>query len=140
MLEEDIEILIEQTELPRNLAKKLLIFKKGDIVESILEYENYGNPDKLNNFLLQEENKIYHQNDAEEKPVDTSNQKNLKLYREIVDEKDTIYNAKKKLNDEKKKRLEEARKKGEIIEETPLCNEDIYFSTRKDNINTIKIL
>ena len=37
MLEEDIQILQDQTELPRELAKKLLIFKKGDIVESILQ-------------------------------------------------------------------------------------------------------
>ena len=48
-----IQILIEQTELSRDLAKKLLIFKKGDIVESILEYEKLGSSDKLNKLLTQ---------------------------------------------------------------------------------------
>ena len=140
MLEEDIQILIEQTELPRDLAKKLLIFKKGDIVESILEYEKLGSSDKLNKFLLEEQKKIYHQNDEKEKPIDVSQRENLELYREIVDEKDTIYNTKKKENDEKKKKLQEAQERGEAIEETPLSNEDIYYSTRKENINNIKVL
>ena len=105
MLEEDIQILIDQTELPRDLAKKLLIFKKGDVVESILEYENLGSSDKLNKFLQEEQKKIYHQNDEQEKPIDVSQRENLELYREIVDEKDTIYNNKKKDNDKKKKKI-----------------------------------
>ena len=46
----------------------------------------------------------------------------------------------KKKNEEKKKKLAEAQAKGEQIEETPLSNEDIYFSTRKENINSIKVL
>ena len=140
MLEEDIQILIDQTELARDLAKKLLIFKKGDVVESILEYEKLGSSDKLNKFLQEEQKKIYHQNDEQEKPVDVSQRENLELYREIVDEKDTIYNTKKKNNDEKKKKLQEAQEKGEQIEETPLSNEDIYYATRKENINCIKVL
>lgn len=140
MLEEDIQILIDQTELPRDLAKKLLIFKKGDLVESILEYEKLGSSDKLNKFLQEEQKKIYHQNDEQEKPIDVSQRENLELYREIVDEKDTIYNTKKKNNDEKKKKLQEAQERGEQIEETPLSNEDIYYSTRKENINYIKVL
>ena len=140
MLEEDIQILIDQTNLPRDLAKKLLIFKKGDVVESILEYENLGSSDKLNKFLEEEKKKIYHQNDDLEKPIDVSQRENLELYREIVDEKDTIYNYKKKMNDEKKKKLQEAQERGEQIEETPLSNEDIYYATRKENINSIKVL
>jgi len=140
MLEEDIQILIEQTELSRDLAKKLLILKKGDIVESIIEYEKLGSSDKLKKFLLEQQNKIYHQNDEKEKPIDVSQRENLELYREIVDEKDTIYNTRKKENDEKKKKLQEAQEKGEQVEETPLSNEDIYYSTRKENINYIKVL
>lgn len=140
MLEEDIQILIDQTELPRDLAKKLLIFNKGDVVESILEYEKLGSSDKLNKFLQEEQKKIYHQNDEQEKPIDVSQRENLELYREIVDEKDTIYNNKKKDNDKKKKKLQEAQERGEQIEETPLSNEDIYYSTRKENINYIKVL
>ena len=90
--------------------------------------------------MKDENEKIVHQNDEQEKPVDTSRRENLKLYRDIVDEKDTIYNNKKKANEEKKKKLAEAQAKGEVIEETPLCNEDIYYSTRKENINSIRVL
>lgn len=140
MLEDDIQILIDQTELPRELAKKLLILKKGDVVESILEYNKLGSSEQLNKFLLDEKKKIYHQNDEQEKPIDVSNRDNLNLYREIVDEKDTIYNEKKKHNNEKKKNLQEAQENGEIKEKTFLSNEDIYYSTRKENINYIKVL
>ena len=38
MLEEDLQILIDQTDIPRDLAKKLLIHKKGDLVESIHQF------------------------------------------------------------------------------------------------------
>ena len=40
----------------------------------------------------------------------------------------------------RKKKLQEAQERGEQIEETPLSNEDIYYSTRKENINYIKVL
>ena len=88
----------------------------------------------------EEKTKILHQNDDQEKPVDTSNKENLKLYREIVDEKDTIFNTKKKKNDERKKKIEEARLQGKELEEKPMSNEDIYFSTRKSNFNSIRVL
>lgn len=140
MLEEDIQILVDQTELSRDLAKQLLILKKGDVVESILAYASLGTENKLVKFLEEEKTKILHQDDNQEKPVDTSQRENLNLYREIVDEKDTIYNHKKKQNDERKKKLEQARLEGKDLEDPPLSNEDIYFATRKDNINSIRVL
>ena len=113
MLEEDIQILVDQTELSRDLAKQLLILKKGDIVESILAYESLGTENKLVKFLEEEKIKILHQDDNQEKPVDVSQIENLNLYREIVDEKDTIYNHKKKLND-KRKLMERKRRRRKI--------------------------
>ena len=43
-----------------------------------------------------EDSEVNHVNDDVEKPVDVSSRENLKEYREIVDEKDTIYNTLKK--------------------------------------------
>ena len=140
MLEEDIQILIDQTALPRDLAKKLLIFKKGDLVESIIVYEDCGTVEKLQEMLEEENNKIEHINDDQEKEVDTSKQENLKYYREIVDEKDTIYNKKKQENEENKKKAQQALLEGKTLEEPELSNEDIYYATRKGNINNIKVL
>ena len=141
MLEEDLQILIEQTNIPRDLAKKLLIQKKGDLVESILEVNNHNNLDELEEYLKNETDKIVHVNDDAEKPVDTSIKTNLDEYREIVDEKDVIYNNKKKANEKRKKEAEEKLLKGETEEtEKPMCNESIYYSTRNNNINNIKVL
>ena len=53
MSEEDIQILIDQTSISRELAKKLIIYKGGDIVESILELENNSNLEELEKKLLQ---------------------------------------------------------------------------------------
>ena len=141
MLEEDLQILIEQTDIPRDLAKKLLIHKNGDLVESILEFNNYNNLDELEVYLKNENDKIVHVNDDAEKPVDTSIKSNLEEYREIVDEKDIIYNNKKKANEKKKKEAQEKYLKGETEEtEKPMCNESIYYATRNNNINNIKVL
>ena len=141
MLEEDLQILIEQTDIPRDLAKRLLIQKKGDLVESILEVNNHNNLDELEEYLKNETDKIVHVNDDAEKPVDTSIKSNLDEYREIVDEKDVIYNNKKKANEKRKKEAEETLLKGETEEtEKPMCNESIYYATRNNNINNIKVL
>ena len=143
MLEEDIDILISQTGIDRDLAKKLLIYKNGDLVESILEIEKIG----LNN-ISELVNKIQdfkreHNNDDAEEEVDTSKKENLVKYRNIVDNKDTIYRKRKENNEKKKKEMLERQKaldNNEPIEETKMCNESIYYSTRKNNINNIKVL
>lgn len=142
MLEEDLQILIDQTDIPRDLAKKLLIHKKGDLVESILTVEDAVSLEALEELIQKEVENRSHVNDDMENPVDVSSQENLKEYREIVDEKDVIYNTKKKQNEERKKKLEEKNLKGETddIEDKPLCNESSYYATRNKNINCIKVL
>jgi hypothetical protein len=143
MSEEDIQILIDQTSISRELAKKLIIYKGGDIVESILELENNSNLEELEKKLLQINKHI---DDDEEKEVDTSKRENLVSYRDIVDEKDNIYNYKseqKKKRKEKARLIQEKRDKGESteeLEEKKLCNESLYYSFRNNNINNIKVL
>lgn len=142
MLEEDLQILIDQTGISRDLAKRLLIQKKGDLVESILAVENSTSVEEMEETLQNEVENICHANDDAEKPIDLSSQDNLKEYREIVDEKDVIYNRKKKENEERKKKAEAKILKGETEEvtEKPMCNEMTYYATRKNNINSIKVL
>ena len=142
MLEEDLQILIDQTGVSRDLAKRLLIQKKGDLVESILVVENSTSVEEIEETLQSEVENVCHANDDVEKPVDLSSQDNLKEYREIVDDKDVIYNRKKKENEERKKEAEAKFLKGETgkVTEKPMCNEMTYYATRKNNINSIKVL
>ena len=117
---EDLDILISQTNISKEYAKKLLRKHKGDIVSSIINFES-GEEDKIS---------IEEKNDNEE-IVDVKNLKNLAEYREIVDEKDTIY---KKKQDDKEKGTNDTLKN--------LCNEEKYFMKRKKegNINIIHVL
>ena len=142
MLEEDLQILIDQTDMPRDLAKKLLIQKKGDLVESILEFENSTCLDQLKEKLILKDSEVNHVNDDVEKPVDVSSHENLKEYREIVDEKDTIYNFLKKKNEEikKKEETDKLNSTSDDVKEKRMCNEMSYYATRKNNINSIKVL
>ena len=143
MLEEDIDILISQTGIDRDLAKQLLIYKNGDLVESILEIEKIGidNISDLESKIR--EYKREHYDDDAEGEVDTSKRDNLVKYRNIVDNKDTIYRQRKEDNEKKKQQMlerQQALDNNEPIEETKMCNESIYYSTRKNNINNIKVL
>lgn len=143
MLEEDIDILISQTGIDRDLAKQLLIYKNGDLVESILEIEKIGidNISELESKIR--EYKREHYDDDAEGEVDTSKRNNLVKYRNIVDNKDTIYRQRKEDNEKKKQQMlerQQALDNNEPIEETKMCNESIYYSTRKNNINNIKVL
>ena len=142
--EEDIQILLDQTQINRELAKKLIVYKRGDLVECILELESCSDLEEL-------EKKIdlghpSNQTDDIEPEVDVSNQDNLKEYRSIVDEKDTIYNYKAKLKEEQKKKnqeIEERRQKCESVDhllEKKLCNESIYYTRKKGTFNNIKVL
>lgn len=142
MLEEDLQILIDQTDISRDLAKRLLIQKNGDLVESIIAVEQSTSLTELEDKMRKEIQKVTHVNDDAEKPIDVSSQDNLKEYREIVDEKDVIYNNKKKNYEKKKKEKEERILKGEPEEicEKKLCNESSYYATRNKNINCIKVL
>lgn len=146
--EEDIDILISQTGLNRQLAKSLLIFKNGDIVECILEFEKYSphNLDELKEKISSFQKE--HQDDNREKEVDISKRDNLIEYRNIVDEKDMVYNKKKELKEKMKKEMLENSKNTDTSDTTntdetesqKICNESIYYSTRKNNINMIKVL
>ena len=118
---EDIDILVSQTNISKDLAKKLLKKHKGDIVSSIIAFES-GEED--NNSEIEEK-------DDNEEIIDVKVQKNLTNYREIVDEKDTIYQT----NKEKKEN-------GKVETLQNLCNEEKYFMKRKKegNINVIHVL
>lgn len=147
MAEKDLDILIEQTNINRDIAKKLLLFKNGDVVESILEVENHKDTDSLLSFIEKENNIQKNiKNDEVEKDVDLSLKSNIEEYRDIVDCKDTIYNYKAQLKEKQKKKnklIQERLDKGESIEdleEKKLCNESIYYSFRNGNVNNIKVL
>lgn len=144
MSEEDIQILIDQTTISRELAKKLIIYKGGDVVECILELENTKDLDELESKINNQ--KSVHRNDDSEKDVDTSKRENLEEYRSVIDEKDTIYNYKSEMKakrKEKAKLIQEKNENGEStedLEDKKLCNESLYYSFRKNNINNIKVL
>lgn len=122
---EDIEILCSQTNISKDEAKKILKHNKGDIVKSIIDIEN-------NKIIYDKKNEI--KNDDIEKDVDTSNKDNLKEYREIVDEKDKIYQ---KIKEDKEKK-----EKQNVKDELTFCNEKKYYIKRQKEgeINHIRIL
>lgn len=117
---EDIDILVSQTNISKDLAKKLLKKHKGDIVSSIIAFES-GEEEKIS----------IEEKDDNEEIIDVKVQKNLTNYREIVDEKDTIYQT----NKDKKEN-------GQTEPLQNLCNEEKYFMKRKKegNINVIRVL
>ena len=122
---EDIEIVCSQTSVSKEEAKRILKHNKSDIVQSILDIQN-----NTINYNKEKEQK----NDDIENDIDTTNKDNLKEYRKIVDEKNTIYQ---KINEDKEKRKKENNK-----EELVFCNEKKYFIKRQNEgeINHIRIL
>ena len=139
---EDLEIFIQQTGINKELAKKILLKNEGDIVKSIIEVQSYEDPsDIINN-----DNQEYkEENDIDEAYVKVDlEKKSLEKYRDIVDSKDEIYNKIKEDKEEKKKKNKENEEKlarGEKIEEeTPLNNEEVYFSLKKKNFTSVKVL
>lgn len=145
--EEDIQILIDQGNITREIAKKLIVFKGGDLVECILEIENHSNTQELEKYMEDKYEEVKQKkHDEVEKDVDVSNRDNLSEYRNIIDEKDTIYNYKSEQKDKQKKKnklIEEKREKGESVVdllEEKLSNEDIYYSGKKGNFNNIRVL
>ena len=140
--EQDLEILIEQTDIDKELAKKLLLKYDGDIVNCIINVQNTENPYDL----IKETNYEYNEeDDIDETEVEVKmNKENLEEYRKIVDNKDVIYNKIKEEKEEKKKKNKEKQEKLEkgekIEEETPLNNEEVYYSLKKKNFTSIKVL
>lgn len=125
---EDIDILCSQAEIEKEKAKKMLVDFEGDIVKCILELQNFNHNDSNKNNDIENIEK----DDEIEKEVYLENIENLKRYRSIVDEKDTIYQRKKEEKDKQKKNPEELN----------FCNEKKYFIKRQNegNINIIKVL
>lgn len=134
--EEDISILISQTNIDRELAKKILIENKGDIVECIIKIEKneIGGNDKEE----EEEDKV------EEEVI--LNKENLIDYRNIVDSKDDIYNIKSEEKEKKKKKeklIQERQEKGESIDnlvDKELSIEELYYIKNKGNLTSIRVL
>ena len=142
--EEDIQILIDQTDIDKELAKKLLQHNRGDLVESIIQIQTNEIPnfDKEKDYEYKEEDDI----EEERHLVDTSVKKNLEEYRDIVDQKDVIYNQKSIEKEEKKKlqkKIEELKEQGKeynhLLEKKP-SNEELYYMTVKGNFNSILVL
>tara|TARA_Y200000002_G_C22598603_1_gene628487 strand:+ start:600 stop:989 length:390 start_codon:yes stop_codon:yes gene_type:complete len=123
--EEDIEILCSQTDIDKKKAQKILKINKGDIVQSIIDIQE--NKDFSNLFSDNNKENI----DDIEEDINLSNQKNLFDYREIVDEKDTLYQT----NQEKKEQKQKEPPKN-------LCNEEKYYIKRQKEgkINIIHVL
>jgi hypothetical protein len=135
--EEDIEILMSQTNINRDLAKELLIKNKGDIVECIVKLEKNENvesetQENTNDDKVEEEVKL--------------DQKNLRDYRKIVDNKDVIYNKKSEEKEERKRKqklIQERQEKGESIDdlvEKHLSTEELYYLKNKGNLTSIRVL
>ena len=136
---EDLEIFIQQTGLNKELAKKILLKNNGDVVKSIIDVESCKNPSSLLKFEehYKEENDII----EEEVKLDKNS---LDNYRDIVDSKDEIYNVIKEEKEKKKRKEKENEEKlarGEKLEEeTPLNNEEVYYSFKKKNFTSVKVL
>ena len=126
--EEDIEILMSQTNINRDLAKELLIKNKGDIVECIVKLEK----NEINNENKESETQENTNDDKVEEEV-RLDQKNLRDYRKIVDNKDVIYNKKSEEKEERKRKqklIQERQEKGESIDdlvEKHLSTEELYY-------------
>jgi NACalpha-BTF3-like transcription factor len=132
--QEDIEILCSQTLISNETAKKLLKKNKGDIIKSILDIEQKNKNDTISNIVKDNISNIV--KDNIEKDVNTKIKANLEEYRNIVDEKDIIYQKKQ----EEKEKKEQNENKG--ISDIHFCNEKKYFVKRQQEgqINIIHVL
>ena len=134
--DEDIDILIDQGNISREKAKVLLKKHRGDIVACLLEL----------NDVIPKENISSNISDEKEDETIILNQNNIKKYREIVQEKDNIYEElsnKKKERERKKLLIEENIKNNKPIvdlEDKKLTNEDMYNIHMKGNFTSIRII
>lgn len=144
ILEDDIQILMNQTLIDRELAKIILKKNNGDLVESIYEIETTNIISEIKE-NKQIEKKITEEDDNLEEEVNL-NKESLVNYRQIVDEKDSIYTKKSEEKEKKKKReklIQEKLEKGESIDdliEKKLSNEELYYMRQKGNLTSIQVL
>ena len=143
--EEDVSILMSQANITKEQAREILIINNGNLVDSLVDFES-GKIDlnKLNELKKKEVKEDEETLDFE---VDTSKPENLVRYREIVDEKDTIYNKnkiEKEEREQKAKEIQERRDKGEKVEDDVKPNfsiEDLYLLKKGNNsFNSIRVL
>ena len=139
--EEDIDILIIQTNIPREQAKQILIANNGDLVDTIIKIQN--NEIDLENIEQYEKDKRkYDENNdiSNSFDVDVTNKDELKKYREIVDSKDEIYAEIKKKKEEKEKKALENSGKSEN-NTTDFSAEELYYIKKKTSkFNSIRVL
>ena len=131
--DEDINILMAQGNISKNEARELPSLNDGNLVDSIITIQS-------ENFDLEKLRQMkneYVEEETEDFLVDTSKQKNLTKYREIVDSKDVIYNRKKQEKEEREKRVKE----GKEEEVTKFSVEELYKLKRGNNtFNSIRVL
>lgn len=132
--DEDINIIISQGNITKNQAIELLRLHDGDIVNSIVYLETQ----EFNLEKLKEEQKNqFVEEKTDNFDVDTSSQANLTKYREIVDDKDDIYNKKKIEREQRDLRIKE----GKEEEKTDFSIEELYKLKRGNNkFNSICVL
>jgi len=141
----DVSILMNQCGINKENAREVLLLNGGDLVKSIIELESGEiNIEKLDE-IKKERNKV-EEEETLDFEVDTSKQENLVKYREIVDNKDEIYNKnkiEKEKREQKQKENEERRARGEEVEEEKpeFSAEELYAIKRGTNsFNSIRVL
>tara|TARA_B100000795_G_scaffold100424_1_gene73879 strand:+ start:491 stop:895 length:405 start_codon:yes stop_codon:yes gene_type:complete len=129
--DEDVSILMNQSSITKNQARELLIINEGDLINSLFMLQT--NEIDINNLkeLKKKKNEVIEQ-ETDDFIVNTSNQDNLKKYREIVDDKDSIYDIKQKQKEDKKKNSKE---------KPNFSIEELYSIKRANStFNSIKVL
>ena len=141
----DVSILMNQCGINQENAREVLLLNRGDLVKSIIELESGEIKLEKLDEIKKERNKI-EEEETLDFEVDTSKQDNLNRYREIVDNKDEIYNKnkiEKEKREQKQKENEERRARGEEVdEEKPeFSAEELYAIKRGTNsFNSIRVL
>ena len=131
--DEDLDILMNQGDITRDEAKKLLKKYLGDVVSCLLELNT-------NEEQLKKKDK-----DDIINPVSLETQ-NINEYRKIIDEKDRMYEYISKQKEETKKKeklrseLLSENKSVDHLETPKLNNEDLYYLNMKGNFTSIKII
>ena len=141
----DVSILMNQCGINQENAREVLLLNGGDLVKSIIELESGEIKLEKLDEIKKERNKI-EEEETLDFEVDTSKQDNLNRYREIVDNKDEIYNKnkiEKEKREQKQKENEERRARGEEVEEEKpeFSAEELYAIKRGTNsFNSIRVL
>ena len=122
--DEDVLILMKQSNITKKKAQELLILNDGDLVDSLYMLQT----DEFDLEKKKKKKQIEEEEETDNFKVDTSIKKNLEKYREIVDDKDNVY-------------IKNNEKKEKIKEKTNFSIEELYKLKRgKNTFNSIKVL